>query len=417
MKKLYLLFVMVCMLVSLTACSSSRPEAETTVEETIPLTVCNMDDVVEDGFYVCRAETYEMLYIKNANFNITERPDSTGDGWRTLWYNDDWTNVPTMYAGDMLVYKTSNVLNEEFLLERFAYVGYTIGVSGLTQTVSGRYALSLEAENMTINPASDAMQLYEIPTIRVIIDRLGGSPLRSGNITSAGLVLGLAKGGKYLAEVYQGTFLKEVILTADSIALTSMESATTVDYDFLQSQIISIHFPEHYNSGYYLINGYGIVRYVNGVAYDEFTDFNIPNVLPEGTEEPSTEAAETDENGETVESSSVPVGEDFTTSVKIEKQGLYQISVKYDATENETPPTVILFNHMSAYPFSRTAVDTVSRTLILNSDEYGLQVIGLDGRSCEIEVVAVEDGTEPDSTAAETENETETAAEESSYGG
>ena len=394
-KRIYLMLSLF-VTVFLSACGgTSRPEPESTEGEdaTLPMIVYEMDEVPEGGYYIQRANTYEKLYIKNANFDITSS-DGGSIGTRTLWYNDDWDSVPTMYKGDMLVYKTAGILNEEFTLERFEYMGYTVGVSGLMQTVSGRYALVLEEEELNINPASDATKLRTIPTTRVIIDKIGGSPLRSGNISSAGLILGLSEGKSYLAEVYQGTYLQETVLTADSIALTSMASATTVDYDFLQSQLISIHFPEHYNSGYYLVNGYGLVRYVNGIAYDEFTDFNIPNLLPEELEKAVIE---------------VP----FT----IEEDGTYKITLsRLDEKAIKNLNAAVIYED-ERLAFENENELTLTGTFDLASGEYAIEM-GIefkDNHLVEIDPVEGMGESDTEESAEETaaqETSTEVATEE-----
>ena len=64
------------------------------------------------------------------------------------------------------------------------------------------------------------------------------------------------------------------------------------DYEFLSSNIVKVNIPEWFNSGYYMINGLGLFRYVVGSSYDESTNFNVPNEEGDGIIEESTEEME-----------------------------------------------------------------------------------------------------------------------------
>jgi len=272
--------ILIGILTLLTGCGAFlRPQKETTAEPTGVQTESNIKDLADGGYYILKSgDVYEELYAHHANFEI--RKNSSSSSTRTLWFKDDWDRIPTMYTGDSLVFKTSSNFDETFILERFEYVGYTVGLTGLSKLASGRFSFSSDPEKRNINPTSDANALYAISTSYGVIDRIGEADLREGNISSGGCILGLEKGKKYLAEVYEGTFLHEFTLTADSIALTSMEYYSTVEYDFMRSETIEIHIPDYFNSGYYLVNGYGLVRYVNDIEYDSDTNFNIPNIIP-----------------------------------------------------------------------------------------------------------------------------------------
>jgi hypothetical protein len=62
--------------------------------------------------------------------------------------------------------------------------------------------------------------------------------------------------------------------------MASMEGQVSADYTFIGDNKISLSIPSAFNSGYYLINGVGLFRYINGTSYDEtFTEMNIPNSI------------------------------------------------------------------------------------------------------------------------------------------
>ena len=361
-------------------------------------TAKDMDAVEDGGFYILHSDSYEKLYVQNANYAIAEQQNKkSANPAHTLWFKDDWSKIPTMYAGDMLIYKTSDVLTETFSLERFEYVGYTVGVTSLKQTVSGRYSYSSEADKLNINPDSDATQLYNVPTKTAIIDKIGFAPLREGNVSSGGCILGLEEGKSYEAEVYAGTFLKKFTLTADSIALTSMEYYSTVDYDFMQSQIIRIYIPEYFNSGYYLVNGYGLVRYINGTSYDEGTDFNIPNEEPqeeETTEEATTEEAKDKDNRQGKTETTASKQQEKTSDLiefSLDSEKRVRLTITFDEGKDTDPiPYAYLVTSRRMYAME-THGNTITMTRTLPTGDFQIEVTGLNGRHFEFDIEEIEE--------------------------
>ena len=86
-------------------------------------------DAIEDGkYYVVSSDgTYHPLSFKNASFDTSSSSSSTEE--RVLWYaEDEYADIPTLYAGDMIVYKKDESFDEAFEFERFYYDGYTVGI-------------------------------------------------------------------------------------------------------------------------------------------------------------------------------------------------------------------------------------------------------------------------------------------------
>lgn len=387
MKKLILILLLISA-TFLSACGTRESGLSIGKETTASgvESVENISDIVDGGIYVYHDGKYLDLYVHNANFPI--EPNSSSNSSRTLWFKDDFDKIPTMYTGDELVYKTSSSLNERFSMERFAYVGYTVGITGLSRLESGRYSFSADPENRNINYDSDARQLVKIKTKLGIIDKIGGAYLRSGNISLGGCILGLEKDKVYSAEVYAGTYLNTINLTADCIAMTSMEYYSTLDYDFLQSEILRINIPDYFNSGYYMINGYGLVRIVNGTEYDADTNFNIPNVKPTGDDfysrfkaieedqlnnpdhDPLIGAVTSDKLYETIE-------------FEVDATSTVIISVEYSASQKLSSgiPKVVLYGE-DAYQNELGLVSTQKLMIsdILGPGKYTLELNEMSGR-------------------------------------
>lgn len=381
MRKRIILLLLATTMISITGCSNPFVRTTEVEDDSQVETVLKMKDLEDGGFYVLRGNKYDKLYVQDANYEIDEDANSSADSSRTLWYSDDWGKVPTMYKGDKLIYKTTDTLNETFTLERFAYVGYTIGISNLQKTDSGRYSFQPSTDETDINTDSDAKQMTELTTDTAIVDKIGGAYLRSGNISDGGCILGLSKGKTYLAEVYAGSVMHEYKLKADQIALTSMEAVTTVDYDFMESQILSIDIPDYFNSGYYLVNNYGLVRYVNGTSYNEDTDFNIPNVDPH-TESESDDAEDSEDSATENKDKKTDDNESVKETVSIDSDGKYTITVTYeDSEETSSAPEAIFYSDEKAYKLKADATGkTLSKTLKLSKGDYTLEIKKLNGR-------------------------------------
>ena len=346
--------------------------------------ITNVSDLQDGSFYVYHDGAFQALYANNATFELG-RAEPYEQSNRTLFYNEDWALVPTMYEDDTLVYCTTSDLSEDFVLERFEYVGGTMGIANLAQTKTGRYALKLEADTKNVDPNSDAGRLQKLGERTVIIDRIGGKQLRSGNISKGGCVIGLKYGDTYETEVYVGTALQSYKLKADTYALTQMEAVTLNDYAFLRSRIAKISIPQYMNSGYYFINGFGLFRYVKGDSYSAATDFNIPNVIPSQDK--------TDKVYQEEEFSELDGSEKRETFV-LDHDGRVRVTVQYDASldsENLPEPTARIISNYAAYTLSRQGDHTLSTDVNMKAGTYTLVVNDLYGRSCTYRVEAIQE--------------------------
>ena len=354
-------------LTPLTACNSSEEEHELTDAEKI-------EALADDSFYILHNGDYTPLYANSANYTV--QTENSADEAHTLWYGEDFENVPTMYQGDKLVYKSNEVFDDTFTIERFEYVGYTIGVSHLQQTASGRYSYSTDVNDLDINSDSSASVLYDVNTETATIDKIAGVKLRSGNVSSGGCVLGLEQGKSYKCEVYAGTYLNEFTLVADSIALTSMEVYTTVDFEYLANNLVQVNLPSYFNSGYYLLNGFGLVRYVNGTSYTEDTNFNVPNIE-------NSKAEEVLDSEDYI----IPYSSTEEKEISIENDGKYTVTVELaeDESESEDAETEASVTLTSSNDYFVIYADDdnsniYKRTVELTSGNYTLTISNLNDK-------------------------------------
>lgn len=272
-RKLLLILTAICLCI--TGCSQTGTPSAGIIESSTFEEI--LKDLTEDTYYVVNNGQFcAPLYIGHGTFEVGETSTSPSDD-RVLWFKEDWEQIPTVYAGDMIIFYSESELDEEFIFERFEDFGYTIGVRGLKLTPSGRYRISTKAESMTTYPESDTDVILYYQQENVILDKIGNIELRSENISRCGTIMNLVKDATYPVEIYEGTVLSQQAFKADVRVLGSMETYVSYDFEFINEKIIKITIPTFFNSGYYCINGIGLFRYVAGNSYNDNTNFNVPN--------------------------------------------------------------------------------------------------------------------------------------------
>lgn len=276
--------------ITLTACTIFSGCSNNSNKESTEQTDYNyLKDLEKDTYYVHHSDkTYEKVLWTDATFEQSTTTNNANNN-RIVWFTEDtYQKIPTLYSGDSLLFKTSDILNETFYLERFEDFGYSVGLCKLTETQSGRYSIYTDPEKNNTFPGGDTDELLKLGNKTVIIDTLGGVPLRvptklpngistGSQLSRIGSINGLEKDKTYTAEVYEGTTLYKYDFTANVRIMASMQVVKSTDFSFESETVINIAIPESFNSGYYMINGVGLFRYVKGENYDENTNFNVPN--------------------------------------------------------------------------------------------------------------------------------------------
>ena len=250
----------------------------------------NIKDDIEgtaetDIFFTCIKGDY--------NFKNKEKEEEL-DYPRSIWIlADEDENIPTVTKDDYLIYVSETEVPDGILFERFADYGYTIGISNLMEDGSGHYYFTYcdtdeDDYKYFIDENSDAVQIAGLdPVTKIYLDKIGEKEIRKNIISDGGTVLGLTKGKSYICQFYTGTFYQDFMMTANVHSFSSLERFTSYDYEFMHSNFIVIKIPEYFKSGYYLVNGVGLFRYVadedsaiyNGKAYDAAVDWNDPIIL------------------------------------------------------------------------------------------------------------------------------------------
>lgn len=328
---------------------------------------------LEDGsYYVMKNDgTFHRLYLGETSFGGSPVASSVS-AKRVAWFGKDADRIPTMYRGECIAFRSSTEFSESFPVERFEDTGYTIGICGMKESGTGRYKFSTNPENMQIDMNASTGELYRLGDHTATMDRIGDIELRKGNISRAGTVVGLERGKTYATEVYIGTDVLRYSFVADVRAFVSSDLCTLSDYSYTQGKTISIHFPDWFHSGYYLVGGYGIVRYVASEReFSENMDMNIPN----DPAQPVEEGEET--TGETIETVTFRIDreEEITVQVTFEPE-----NGGVDGYGRIPDPSAKVIGEHSVYSLSPEREGELTMTATLPVGDYTLEITGLNGR-------------------------------------
>lgn len=222
---------------------------------------------------------YNPTYLYNYTFENSEQDYSqTGDPTRLVWNtNKQDKNIPTLYSGDKLILYSEDTLPTTFSFERFKDMGYSVGIAGLTKTENNKFLYSFDTEEIMPDSDADRINDYANTTDYVLFDKLGGKEIKPENVSKSGIILGLKKNASYEADIYCGTVETKMNLTANIHIYEAFEAFESYDFHTLDENTIEITIPEYLKTGYYVINGSGMFRYIaKGDTYNKSTDFNDP---------------------------------------------------------------------------------------------------------------------------------------------
>lgn len=280
MRKIIWIFMALVMCVACLSACGSESEDENNVEAD---EYAYLKELVDGCYYIRHSDnTVEEVYFGAATFEEEDTTYNASSG-RIMWFKEDFDNIPTLYAGESLILYTNAEFDEEMLFERFEDMGYTIGICNMDILESGRLSISTEIDNLCTYPGSDADEILNLENENVILDTLGGKKIRveqsstvsddeivtrtwtDSVLSRCGTINNLVRGSVYKVEIYNGTVRHEFNLATDIRVLSSMEAWKSYDYNFESETIINISIPEYFNSGYYMINGLGMFRYVKEI--------------------------------------------------------------------------------------------------------------------------------------------------------
>ena len=330
--------------ICLSACGNplSGLKKEEKEQDSYELTPINAENLQENMFYVKNGDDFYPIHMGETNVNEENLIAKEANPDRIVSFTKDDSLIPTMYKDDTMIYYTKQSV-PGFTWERFSDKGYTIGLYNLKVAESGKIQFVIGESKTDHGSASYAgLSQLELGDSVIIIDKIAGQSITADRLTECGSVSGLKPDEMANIDLYIGTQHHVIESMVDTHVLSSMELYQTNEYNLLPEGYASVKIPEYFLSGYYLLNGIGVVRYVannrsEGIAN---VDLSVPYFYK-------------DENGKqiTLEEYNKLMG---NKPGDVEKTADYEFSydidatiksfgmiLKYDLKDNEDPNDIL----------------------------------------------------------------------------
>lgn len=241
--------------------------------------IYTLDELKSDQYYVKHGENYYEIPFMASSFSGFERtvpyilPEKNaepgGDPSRYIMYEKNKTElqIPTLYADDLIVYKSDYEVNQTIEWERFLDGGYTIGICGMTENNLGTLSFNNFACNITKHSAlavhynrvySDDEDEFKI----LNLDTINGVKMTSENLSESGYIKNLPADENLEVNIYQGTELFKITTTADARVFYNFENYWTRNISYNEDGFVALEVPKFFKSGYYKVNDSGMFRYI-----------------------------------------------------------------------------------------------------------------------------------------------------------
>lgn len=241
------------------------PKEESQVQEVHQLKAYTINEISGGNYYVKDGDAYYLpargiLYSSNKNDNIIAK--AADPEHRIAMFGDDDIEIPTMYSDSLLIYKAEDggAIPQETVLERYKDEGYSIGVRGLSMQNGKCHTI---VSSVTFYPQSSALAITAPNDTDLIIDKIDGVSVTEQQLSTAGTILGLTQNNTYTVDAYSGTTYIGGDIVADTHMMSSMERFTIEEYSMDPSNFAILSFPKDLWSGYYYVNGVGMIKYIN----------------------------------------------------------------------------------------------------------------------------------------------------------
>lgn len=236
------------------------------------LAAVTMADLLPGHFYVKTGDSFFLLPTEDHNYDITKEifsTENTKNGIinqeenRLVNFTYKDLAIPTLYKNDQLVYVSDGSIST-FVWERFKDYGYSIGLSGLQLTSSGKIKSQETTMAAMGSTAEAAIVSLTVPEgADITVDKINGTALSSQYINDGGIITGMSRDAAANVDFYIGTQHVPISISADTKYYKSFELYSTDKYALSTDGYAIVEIPSYLRSGYYLINGIGFVKYLN----------------------------------------------------------------------------------------------------------------------------------------------------------
>lgn len=251
-----------------TGCGKKKEEGP--VDET--LTAITLSDLTPGNFYVKSGDAFYLLPIEDMNYDPGKELKTIDDKTNGIVSSDDNRlldfvykdmAIPTLYKNDQLIYVSIDPVNE-FTWERYKDYGYSIGLSGLSLTNSGKAKSGEKTVLANGSSVQNVLSGVEIPEgSDLTVDKINGTSITDKYMNDGGIITGMSKDATAQIDFYVGTAALQLTASADTKYFKSFEMYQTDRYSLSTDGYAIVEVPNYFKSGYYLINGTGFVKFLN----------------------------------------------------------------------------------------------------------------------------------------------------------
>ena len=262
----------------LSGCSVIGGMTSNNEEVVYELTPVTADALQDNMFYVKDGDQFYPVHMGRTNIDEKDIIAKESNPTRVISFTKDDVMIPTLYKDDQFIYHTTSSV-PTFVWERFADCGYSIGAFNLKADDAGKIQFVV-GESKT-NPDSDmyaGLSQIDIANSVIIIDKVAGESVTADRLGSGGSVKDLKPDEMANTEIYVGTQHYTIESHVDTHILSSMELYQTNEYNLMPEGYASVKIPDYFMSGYYFVNGIGVVRYVDNNRSEGIPniDFSVP---------------------------------------------------------------------------------------------------------------------------------------------
>lgn len=243
-----------------------------------------VEKLTDNTFYVVHEGIYYPAYTYYENELAKDELSDSVNEERMIFYTiDNYSDIPTLYPGDHLVYYSTEEMLDVISWERYKPLGATFGMYNLTETAGGRYFLDLSIDEEVILSTSSLYKLYDLGIDYITIDKVGGVVVNK-DVVEDGIIVGATEGSDYDVEVYTGTNYKHYGSKADTFAFKAYEIFASTSSQTLQDCFWEVDIPEYFVNGFYDINEGGVIRICREDSFSNETDFSEQLLFPDENE-------------------------------------------------------------------------------------------------------------------------------------
>lgn len=247
-------------------------------EPTYNLTAVSPEDFTDNMFYVKDGAYFYPVHMGYTNIEDDNLIAKASDPTRIISFTKDDGMIPTLYKDEQLIFYTTSTV-PTFTWERFADCGYSIGAFNLQEDDAGKIQFVIGQSKIDSSSALYAgMSQIDFGDSVIIFDKVAGESVNGDRLGTGGCIAGLRTDELANTEIYVGTQHYSIESTVDTHILSSMELYQTNEYNLMPEGYASVKIPDYFMSGYYFINGVGVVRYVANDKSEGIPniDFSIP---------------------------------------------------------------------------------------------------------------------------------------------